>query len=126
MEYLLVFTTGACGYAFLEYLWRGYSHWTMEILGGVCFLLIYLIEKRYSDIPLVKKCLIGTALITVLEFLTGILVNITFDMAVWDYSDVPFNILGQVCAMYSALWFLLCIPLFKLCSKIQKYSSSLI
>lgn len=116
MEYIIVFTIGASGYAFLEMLWRGYSHWTMEILGGVCFILIYLIEKRCKSSFLVAKCTKACFGITSLEFLSGLVINKIFNMSVWDYSDVPFNIMGQICPMYSALWFLLSIPLFYLCS----------
>ena len=35
-------------------------------------------------------------------------------MNVWDYSDRKFNLMGQICPLYSALWFLLCIPVNRL------------
>ena len=39
---------GGCLYVVLELLWRGRSHWTMFLLGGVCFVLIGLFNE---DIP---------------------------------------------------------------------------
>ncbi len=120
MEYLIVFTTGAVGYTALEILWRGYSHWTMELLGGVCFLIVYLTEKHRGDMTLVKKCSISCAVITTLELLCGILVNRVFNMDVWDYSEIPFNFMGQICIAYSAIWFMLSAVLFFLCRYMLK------
>ena len=36
---------GGCLYVVLELAWRGYSHWTMFILGGLCFVLIGAINE---------------------------------------------------------------------------------
>ena len=41
-EYLGLFLLGAAGYSLLEVLWRGYTHWTMGVTGGL-FLAILLI-----------------------------------------------------------------------------------
>ena len=35
-------------------------------------------------------------------------------LGVWDYSRRKGNLLGQICPLYSALWFLLCIPVLPL------------
>ena len=34
---------------------------------------------------------------------------------VWDYSDMPLNLYGQICLPFTGLWFLLCIPAFGIC-----------
>jgi uncharacterized membrane protein len=57
--------------------------------------------------PFWKQCLIGAAVITGLEFLTGLIVNKMCGWAVWDYSGLPLNIMGQICLPYSLLWFVL-------------------
>ena len=63
-------------------------------------------EGKYRDMPILSQMVIGGIVITVLEFVTGVIVNIVFHENVWDYSLVPYNILGQVCLAYSNLWFL--------------------
>ena len=115
MESVVVFTFGAAAYPVIEILWRGYTHWTMELIGGICFLSIYHFEKRNSCRTLLYRCLAGCLIITCVEFITGIIVNRALGWGVWDYSDMPGNLLGQICITYSALWFLLVIPIIYIC-----------
>ena len=60
------------------------------------------------------KMLIGTAVITAFELVTGVIVNLWLKLNVWDYSDAPINFLGQICLKYSIFWFFLTIPCIKL------------
>ena len=55
-------------------------------------------------------CATNTLLITALEFVTGCLVNLHLGWDVWDYATQPLNLMGQVCIGFSALWFLLSVP----------------
>ena len=97
-------------YYLIEILWRGYSHWTMFILGGICFVCLGIINEILTwDTPLWKQMLIGGSIITILEFITGCIVNIWLGWNVWDYSNMLLNILGQVCLPFSLLWILLSI-----------------
>lgn len=101
-----LFFVGGVIYYLIEIAWRGYSHWTMYLLGGFCFLCIGLINEFFTwKIKIWKQALYGTALITVLEFFSGCIINIWLGWNVWDYSNVPFNILGQICFPYIILWF---------------------
>ncbi len=120
-ELFYIFTIGAVGYSLLEILWRKYTHWTMAITGGICFLLIYRINIKLKLKHMVSKCVLGALAITMVEFLVGWVVNVKLKWNVWDYSSRSFNLLGQVCALYSFLWFLLCIPLNFLCNAIHKH-----
>lgn len=89
----------------IELLWRGHSHWTMFILGGICFVLLGIINEVIPwCMPLWQQVLIGTMIITGLEFVTGCVVNLWLGWNVWDYSNVPLNILGQICVPYVLLW----------------------
>lgn len=56
------------------------------------------------DMPIWEQALIGSAIITSLEFITGCIVNLALGWNVWDYSGIPFNIMGQICLPYSVLW----------------------
>ena len=103
-EYVVVYLFGGLIYALLEVLLRGSTHWTMLLTGGLCFLLLYLISV-YSREPLWRKALMGAFVITTIEFLVGIMVNLILGWNVWDYSAHRFNLLGQICLLFSMLWF---------------------
>ena len=103
-ELILGFIGGLL-YIIIELIWRGYSHWTMFALGGLCFVCMGRINEVIPwNMPLWLQVLIGTVIITVLEFVTGCIVNLWLGWNVWDYSNVPFNILGQICLPYIFLW----------------------
>ncbi|MCI6653446.1 MAG: putative ABC transporter permease [Ruminococcus sp.] len=115
----VVFLLGGVSYSLIEILWRGYTHYTMVLLGGVCFLSLYKLFNLMKDYSLLEKCVAGAILITTLEFTVGCFVNLVFHMNVWNYSSMPFNLLGQVCLVYSTLWGFLCIPINFLTKKIH-------
>ena len=118
-RYVFVFLMGFFLYAFVEVTGRGYTHWTMCITGGIVLLVIYTLSNRPAT-SLIRACLLGTAAITLIEFAVGVFDNIIMGWEVWDYSDIPLNILGQVCSLFSLLWFVLCIPAYYLCRYIAK------
>ncbi|MDF2567152.1 MAG: hypothetical protein K0R90_608 [Oscillospiraceae bacterium] len=119
-EYVTIYTIGAVGYSILEILWRGFTHWTMAITGGLCFVFVYLENVKFKRAKLWKKCLLGSAIITTMEFSVGCIVNLVLKWNVWDYSRMYLNIFGQICILYSAIWFVLCMPLCFLSSFIKK------
>ena len=101
MEILRKTALGAMGggaYVGLEYLWRGYSHGSMFAAGGVCFLLLGQVRRT----PALIRPLLGAAVITGVELVTGLLVNQNYQ--VWDYRRNPGNFLGQICPAYTLLW----------------------
>ena len=105
LKELFLASAGGLLYIILELVWRGHSHWTMFVLGGLCFAIIGLINELIPwCMPLWKQALIGTAIVTVLEFLTGCIVNLGLGWNVWDYSGIPLNLLGQICVPYIILW----------------------
>lgn len=114
LEPLCVFLIGAGLYGAVELLWRGYSHWTMLLCGGACFTLMYFLSG--TSLPLWLKCLISAAIISLIEFAVGYLVNIILGWRIWDYSDRPLNLMGQICPLYSFFWLILSVPAMRLCS----------
>lgn len=97
---------GGVIYGALEILIRGHTHWTMVILGGVCFVAIGLINEIIPwEMPLAAQMLIGAIIITALEFGCGCIVNLWLGWDVWDYSKLWGNFLGQICPLYSVIWF---------------------
>ena len=75
-KHLALVEIGGLIYISLELAWRGRSHWTMFILGGICFVALGLINEVFPwNMPLWKQIVIGACLITALEFITGCVVN---------------------------------------------------
>lgn len=95
-----LFLLGGTGYVGLELLWRGRSHISMFCAGGICFLLLGLLQR--TRLSPAAKSLLGASIITTVEFFTGLLVNRQYQ--VWDYRQMPLNLLGQVCLPFSLLW----------------------
>lgn len=79
----------------------------MFFLGGLCGTLIGLINECTPKMNIVLQMLLGTIIITVLEFITGYIVNIKLGLNVWDYSNLKFNIKGQISLIFSFAWFVL-------------------
>lgn len=115
-----LFSFGFAAYSLIELAWRRYTHYSMGLAGGTCFLLLYHIYKRCPSLSLFKKCLIGSAVITAVEFCFGCILNLKLNLGIWDYSELPFNILGQICPLFSFIWMLLCIPICFLSRRISK------
>ena len=104
-KYLFLGAIGSIIYMSLEILWRGYTHWTMGVLGGICFICLGLINEILSwETPLVLQMFIGSIIITILEFITGCIVNLWLGWNVWDYSNLPLNLLGQISLFSSIGW----------------------
>lgn len=103
---LLLFLIGGRLYTWIELLWRGHTHWTMFILGGLCFVIMGLLNEHIFpwSLPLLWQSVISAIIITVFEFVTGCIVNLWLGWNVWNYSDIPFNLLGQICLPFFFLW----------------------
>ena len=71
-----------------------------------------------------EKCFLGSALITIVELFTGIIVNLWMHWHVWDYSSQWMNFLGQVCPLFSFFWFVLTFPLLFLSNQINRFFQS--
>lgn len=106
---IIVFILGGFTYAMIEILFRGHTHWTMVLTGGACILTMYMLSGWLVSVPLVVGAMTGAIIITFYELCVGLIVNVKLGWAVWDYSNMPGNILGQVCPTFTTIWFLLCL-----------------
>jgi len=105
-----LFLFGGVAYLVLELVWRGRTHWSMGVTGGIALVLLYGVFTRIGEGALLFKCIVGAILITSLEFISGSIVNVGLKLNVWDYSHKRYQLYGQVCLTYSILWGLLCLP----------------
>ena len=108
LKYLFLFWFGGSTYVTIEVLWRGYSHWTMLLLAGFLFIIIGLLNEIWEwETSILLQILISTCLATFLEFIVGYIINIKLGWNIWDYSNVPFNFMGQICLPYTLLWIII-------------------
>jgi len=120
-HYIIVFGIGAFGHGGIEILYRGHTHPTMLFAGGIALLSLFEISKH--NIPLSIKAILGGGIITAVEFSFGCVFNLGLGMKIWDYSDKPYNIFGQVCPSFFFTWVLLSFLGIFLCKKISKLLS---
>lgn len=83
----------------------------MLVTGGLCFLIFYIVNFILKNNSLLIRCIIAMIVITTLEFIVGYIVNIILKWNVWDYSNMFLNLMGQICALYSSIWFSLGVPM---------------
>lgn len=124
---IISFFIGGILYFIIEIMTRGYSHYSMFICGGISYVFVgiagrWILEKnRRPEIAIASIMLVGSMIITTMELLTGIIVNIVFDMRVWDYSNIEYNVMGQICPAFSVLWALISLPCVYIDSVIRKF-----
>ena len=109
----VMFWLCGCLYVLLEIWFRGRSHISMFFAGGVSAACIFCCcgYGKLQKMRLPVKCIFGSMVITLVELATGIVVNLWLQLQVWDYSDLPMNLWGQICLPFSAAWFFLTIPI---------------
>lgn len=86
----------------LELAFRGRTDGSMFLAGGLCFLLLGMLNRLHPRLPLLLRGLLGALVITAVELGIGLMVN--RDYHVWDYRDQPGNFLGQICPGFTLLW----------------------
>lgn len=107
-KYLFLFLVGGFTYFYMEIMFRGFSHFSMIICGGIAFILCGMLNQFPGFRPsLITQMLLSAIIITGLEFITGYIVNMHLHWNVWDYSDLPYNLYGQICLAYSLIWLVL-------------------
>ena len=109
-KYTIIALLGGALYCICELSWRGWTHPSMGLCGGLCFLMIYLINDTLRGSSLVKQGLISCAIITTMELIFGFVLNICLGMNIWNYSNVGYDVLGQICLPFCIIWFLLSYP----------------
>ena len=108
-EYLFLWGIGGWIYYSLEIIFRGFSHWSMFLLGGICMMFFtYQGELVHWQDDFLRQVLRCSIFVTAMEFITGIIVNKWFALHVWDYSCMPFQLFGQICLpfmiLFACLW----------------------
>jgi len=96
------FLTGAALYPLLELVWRGRTHPSMALAGGLAVSGLRRIAGMSKGRPLWQQALLGGLMITGVEYAVGRVFNRRYQ--VWDYRRTPMNWQGQICVPYSLAW----------------------
>lgn len=108
-QYLFLAGLGGSIYYGFEMAFRSYSHWSMFVLGGISMVFFWVQGSGTGrNDPLWIQVLRCVIFVVACEFVTGIIVNKILGWAVWDYSDQPFHIMGQVCLPFAIIFSGLC------------------
>ena len=90
--------------------------WTMLV---VAIILCIPVERCGAELPwacpLWLQALCCAMLVTAVEFAAGLVLNVWLGLGIWDYSHLPFNLMGQICLQFFFVWWGLCfvfIPVF--------------
>ena len=102
LRLFIFFLLGGTAYVTLEILWRGFSHYSMFLAGGLCFLLLGKLQMARPQLYLPLRLLLGAVVITSVELLAGLLFNRSYQ--VWDYRQQFMNFHGQICLKFFCLW----------------------
>jgi uncharacterized membrane protein len=111
LKYTFLFITGGFTYGLVEILSRGFSHISMFLAGGICFLLVGDLNEGFTwDMSVISQMVISALIITSVELAAGIIANLWLKLNVWEYSSLPYNFMGQICLLYTNIWFFLSLP----------------
>ena len=122
--YASAFAAGAVGYPLLEVAFRGRSHISMALAGGLSLAFIFYLADKYRKLPLLFHAALSALFITALELFIGVVVNLNLHLGVWDYTGLPLNLWGQICLPFTGIWFLLSLPLCALARKLSFLSQT--
>ena len=109
-QYSFLGLLGGALYYSIECAFRGFSHWSMFVLGGICFMFFGLqgMETGWRE-PLWIQVFRCSIFVVSSEFITGIVVNKWMGWQVWDYSDQPYQLWGQICLPFATIFSALCV-----------------
>lgn len=81
----------------------------MLFVGGTAATLVGQLNQYpgYYSLKIWQQCLIGMGIALMIEFISGMILNVWLGLGIWDYSNQWGNVLGQVCPQFALLWFAL-------------------
>lgn len=120
LKSLILFIIFGFIYCGIEILWRGYTHPSMFVVGGLCCLLVGLINEITPKMSMTKQCSLSVLIILIIELLSGCYLNLYLGLNIWDYSNQPFNLWGQICLPFAFIWFFLSYIAIKLDDYLRK------
>lgn len=111
LKYITLWIIGGSMYVLCEIAFRGYTFPSMFVVGGICFVIAGLFNEMLDwATPLPLQMLLSAASITAIEFTAGMILNVWLKLGIWDYSQMKWNICGQICPQFFVVWLILSLP----------------
>lgn len=79
----------------------------LSVAYGMGAVVLTLALYKFRNAPVWKTFLVAFTVGTITEYICSLGQEIVFGSVAWDYSNVPLNINGRVCLLYSIFWGLL-------------------
>lgn len=95
--------TAYCAIIDRQYVNRGFLNGPFCPIYGVGALVVIMVLTPVAD-NIILLFLCGMIFTSILEYITGFLLEVIFNLKWWDYSDYKFNIQGRVCLLNSTLF----------------------
>lgn len=89
---------------------RGFMRGPVIPIYGTGAVIVLFVVIPFRTIP-VLVFIVGMISASVLEFITGFVMEKIYKVRYWDYSDKPFNLCGYICLFNSLCWGVLSILL---------------
>lgn len=87
---------------------RGFLNGPICPIYGIGVSLVVQFLSPYKD-NLILLYITSIILVTTLEWLTGFVLEKIFHNKWWDYSNMPLNLNGYVCLLFSLMWGIACV-----------------
>lgn len=113
---LVLFYIGFSTYITIEVLFHskirlfemGWSYIASGMMGAAAFMILDMFNNKVSwDIELQYQMIVGGVVVTLIEFLVGIISVFVFHVHMWDYSNLKYNLYGIICPQFFIFWVLL-------------------
>lgn len=82
---------------------RGFLHGPICPIYGLCISSMVIVLANIN-VTLPFLLIVATIVISIIEYLTGYILEKLFKTKYWDYTDDPFNIHGRICLHFSIMW----------------------
>ena len=78
------------------------------------------IAEKWRHRSIWFKAVLCAGGVTAVEFIFGLIFNVWLQRDVWDYSNKSFNVMGQICPVYSLLWGVVALGFIPLAEQINR------
>ncbi len=82
----------------------GFLFGTFVPIYGMGAVSIILLEPFIRDYNIILQIVLYGVLVTVIEYIVGMVSEKIFGLALWDYSENKFNLNGKICLSFSIIW----------------------
>lgn len=92
---------------------RGFLHGPFCPLYGFSSVIIITLLNPFKH-NFILLFVMSTILTSVIEYVTGFLLEKVFNQKWWDYTEDPFNLHGRICLLFSLMWGVACVLIIKI------------